>query len=76
MPELMESLATTLDDGEFWISYESLEKLRFMQCVPLLTSEWETTQKWISKFDFTLEKNSPVVLVLSQVLNSFLYTIY
>jgi hypothetical protein len=68
------------DDGEFWISYETfLQRFSSLHCVRLLTSEWEATQKWISlsvppvldyhktKFFFTLEKTSPVVLVLSQV---------
>jgi hypothetical protein len=68
------------DDGEFWISYESfLQRFSSIQCVRLLSSEFEATQKWISlnvpfvydyhktKFVFTLEKASPVVLVLSQV---------
>jgi hypothetical protein len=56
-----------------------LQKFRLVQCVRLLTCEWEGTQKWISlnvpfveeyhktKFTFTVEKTSPVALVLSQV---------
>ena len=68
------------DDGEFWIPYEFfLQKFEAAQCLRLLTREWEATQKWISlnvpfvedyhktKFVFSLEKTSPVVIVLSQV---------
>jgi hypothetical protein len=48
-----------------------------VQCVRLLTCEWEATQKWIllnvsfaeeyhkTKFTFTVEKTSPVALILS-----------
>lgn len=71
------------DDGEFWISYEFfLQKFESAQCLRLLTREWEATQQWISlnvpffedyhktKFVLSLEKTSPVVIVLSQVRRS------
>jgi hypothetical protein len=56
-----------------------LQKFRLVQCVRLLTCEWEVTQKWIllnvsfaeeyykTKFAFTMEKTSPVAPILSQV---------
>ena len=77
--ERMENLGHR-DDGEFWMSYEFfLQKFRLVQCVRLLTCEWEATHKWIllnvsfvveyhkTKFTFTVEKTSLVALVLSQV---------
>jgi len=56
-----------------------LQKFRQVQCVHLLTENWNDTQMWISlnvpfldqfqetKFALTLERTSPLVLVLSQV---------
>jgi len=62
------------------MSYEFfLQKIRDVQCVRLLTDKCNETQKWISlnipyveefhetKFRLSLEKTSPLVLVLSQV---------
>jgi hypothetical protein len=54
-----------------------LQKFRLLQCVRLPTCEWEATQKWIllnvsfveeyhkTRFTFTVEKTSPVALILS-----------
>lgn len=75
--ERMENLGHR-DDGEFWMLYEFfLQKFKLVQCVRLLTCEWEATQKWIllnvsfveeyhkTKFTLTVEKPSPVALILS-----------
>lgn len=80
-PDLMKQLSHSFgDDGEFWISYEFfLQKFESAQRLRLLTREWEATQQWISlnvpfvedyhktNFVLSLEKTSPVVIVLSQL---------
>jgi hypothetical protein len=45
--ERMENLGHRFgDDGEFWMPYEFfLPKFRLVQCVRLLTCEWEATQQ-------------------------------
>jgi hypothetical protein len=68
------------DDGNFWMSYDDLlQKYTAIHRARLFTDEWKVAQKWTtyqvpytfeyskSKFSFTLEKSSPVAIVLSMV---------
>ena len=68
------------NDGVFWISYEDLlKKFQHFDRTRIFGPEWHVTQQWTSihvpwtaeyhstKFSLTLEKESPVVIVLSQL---------
>jgi hypothetical protein len=68
------------NDGVFWISYEDLlKKYQHFDRTRIFGSEWHITQQWTSvhvpwsadyhstKFSLTLQKESPVVIVLSQL---------
>jgi C1A family cysteine protease len=68
------------DDGSFWMSYEDLlRKYQTFDRTRLFVDDWKVTQQWTSftvswtsdyhstKFSFTVEKETSVVLVLSQV---------
>jgi hypothetical protein len=70
------------DDGAFWMSYDDLlKKYQTFDRTRLFTDDWKVTQQWTSltvpwtvdyndtKFSFTLDKDAPVVIVLSQVRN-------
>ncbi|CAG8953395.1 hypothetical protein HYFRA_00010143 [Hymenoscyphus fraxineus] len=80
-PEWMQKLDHKFgDDGIFWMTYEDLLiTFQTFDRTRLFTDEWEVTQKWTSitvpwvieyndtKFSFTLEKKTSVVIVLSQL---------
>ena len=68
------------NDGVFWISYEDLlKKYQHFDRTRIFGPEWHITQQWTSvhvpwsadyhstKFSLTLQKESPVVIVLSQL---------
>jgi hypothetical protein len=68
------------DDGVFWMSYDDLlKKYQLFDRTRLFSNEWKITQQWTTvtvpwnvdyndtKFTFTLDKKSSVVIVLSQV---------
>lgn len=68
------------DDGAFWMSYDDLlKKYQTFDRVRLFTDEWKVTQQWTSlevpwsvnyhdtKFNFTLDEATTVMIVLSQV---------
>ena len=68
------------DDGQFWISYEDLlDKFNRFERTRLFDDSWTITQQWTTvdvpysadyndvKFTITLKKESPVVIVLSQL---------
>jgi len=68
------------DDGVFWISYEDmLRNYQHFDRTRLFGPEWTVSQQWTSvdvpwsvdyldtKFKISLAKNSPVVIVLSQL---------
>ncbi len=71
------------DDGMFWISYEDLlRNYSSFDRTRLFGSDWHITQQWTTvdvpwtadynktKFNITLKKRSPIVIVLSQVSSS------
>ena len=80
-PEWMQLLNHRFgDDGMFWISYKDL--LRTFQCFDrtrLFDSDWQVTQQWTTvnvpwtadyndtKFNVTVSKPGPVVIVLSKL---------
>ncbi|CAG8978983.1 hypothetical protein HYALB_00011027 [Hymenoscyphus albidus] len=80
-PEWMQKLDHKFgDDGIFWMTYEDLLiTFQTFDRTKLFTDEWEVTQKWTSitvpgaieyndtKFSFTLEKKTSVVIMLSQL---------
>ncbi|KAG0652956.1 hypothetical protein D0Z07_0085 [Hyphodiscus hymeniophilus] len=80
-PEWMQKLDHRFgDDGAFWMSYEDLlKKYQTFDRTRLFDEEWKVTQQWTSltvpwtvdyqdtKFNFTLKKKAPVVIVLSQL---------
>jgi hypothetical protein len=80
-PEWMQKLDHRFgDDGVFWMSYDDLmKKYQLFDRTRLFSNEWKITQQWTTvtvpwnvdyndtKFTFTLEKKSSVVIVLSQV---------
>lgn len=81
-PEWMQKLNHRFgNDGAFWISYDDLlRKFQTFDRTRLFNSDdWHVTQQWTSlqvpwtneyhetKFAFTLEKSSSVVIVLSQL---------
>lgn len=84
-PEWMSKLDHRFgDDGAFWMSYDDLlKKYQTFDRTRLFSDDWKVTQQWTSltvpwtvdyhatKFSFTLEKTAPVVLILSQVSNSY-----
>jgi hypothetical protein len=68
------------NDGVFWISYQDLlKKYQHFDRTRIFGPEWHITQQWTSvhvpwsadyhstKFSLTLQKESPVVVVLSQL---------
>lgn len=80
-PEWMQKLDHRFgDDGVFWMSYDDLlKKYQLFDRTRLFSNEWKITQQWTTvtvpwnvdyndtKFTFTLDKKSSVVIVLSQV---------
>jgi len=80
-PEWMQKLEHKFgDDGIFWMSYDDLmKKYQLFDRTRLFSDDWKVTQQWNSvtvpwnvdynntKFSFTLDKKSHVVIVLSQV---------
>ena len=69
------------NDGVFWISYKDLlRKYQFFDRTRLFGDDWKVTQQWTTldvpwsadyndtKFSFTITKNTPIVIVLSQVM--------
>lgn len=79
-PEMMQKLGHRFgDDGIFWISLpDFLKHFPSINRVRLFNSDWQVSQQWTSvnvpwtvdyldtKFQFTIEKKCPVVIVLSQ----------
>ena len=79
-PDMMKKLDHTFgDDGVFWISYKDfLKHFPSINRVRLFDKEWQVAQQWTSvnvpwtvdyldtKFQFTITKKCPVVIVLSQ----------
>ena len=79
--EWMKELDHTFgDDGMFWISYEDfLEKYSTFERTRLFDDTWTITQQWTTldvpwsadyndtKFTVTITKQSPVVIILSQL---------
>lgn len=68
------------DDGMFWISYKDfLRKYQSLDRTRLFGPEWQVTQQWTTanvpwsadfndtKFDLTITRPGPVVIVLSQL---------
>ncbi|KAL8666873.1 MAG: hypothetical protein Q9202_001113 [Teloschistes flavicans] len=80
-PEWMELLNHRFgDDGMFWISYKDfLRKYQSLDRTRLFGPEWQVTQQWTTanvpwsadfndtKFDLTITRPGPVVIVLSQL---------
>ncbi|KAI9742210.1 MAG: hypothetical protein M1818_004110 [Claussenomyces sp. TS43310] len=80
-PEWMQKLNHRFgNDGAFWISYEDLlRKFQTFDRTRLFSPDWTVTKQWTSlkvswtveyhetKFAFTLEQSTSVVLVLSQL---------
>ncbi|KAI9785388.1 MAG: hypothetical protein M1839_000407 [Geoglossum umbratile] len=80
-PEWMKKLQHRFgDDGAFWISYKDmLRKYQHFDRTRLFGPEWTVTQQWATltvpwtvayhdtKFEITLTKESPVVIVLAQL---------
>lgn len=80
-PEWMQKLDHRFgDDGAFWMSYEDLlKKYQTFDRTRLFDEDWKVTQQWTTltvpwtadyhttKFSFTIEEATSVVLVLSQL---------
>ena len=85
--EMMQKLDHTFgDDGVFWISYKDfLKHFPSINRVRLFNKEWQVAQQWTSvsvpwtvsyldtKFQFTITKKCPVVVVLSQPDDRYYY---
>ncbi|KAK3699315.1 hypothetical protein LTR37_016467 [Vermiconidia calcicola] len=86
-PDMMKKLDHTFgDDGVFWISYKDfLKHFPSINRVRLFDKEWQVAQQWTSvnvpwtvdyldtKFQFTITKKCPVVIVLSQPDDRYFY---
>ena len=85
-PEWMQDLQHRFSDdkGAFWMSYEDmLDKFACIQRTRLFDDSWTITQRWTSinvpfteeinqtEFRVTIEKDSPVVIVLSGLDNRY-----
>ena len=88
-PEMMQKLDHKFgDDGVFWISYaDFLKHFPSINRVRLFDSSWQIAQQWTSvnvpwtvdyldtKFQFKIDKNCPVVIVLSQPDDRYWYAL-
>jgi hypothetical protein len=86
-PEMMRKLDHTFgDDGVFWMTYKDfLKHFPAINRVRLFNKEWQVAQQWTSvnvpwtveyldtKFQFTIEKKCPVVIVLMQPDDRYFY---
>lgn len=88
-PEMMMKLKHSFgDDGIFWISYKDfLKHFPSINRVRLFNKDWQVAQQWTSvnvpwtvdyldtKFQFTIDKTCPVVIVLSQPDDRYFYNL-
>ncbi|WPH00465.1 Hypothetical protein R9X50_00329400 [Acrodontium crateriforme] len=85
--DMMTKLKHTFgDDGVFWISYKDfLKHFPSINRVRLFSREWQVSQQWTcvnvpwtvdyldTRFQFTISKQGPVVIVLSQPDDRYFY---
>lgn len=86
-PEMMTKLGHTFgDDGEFWMTYKDFSKhFPSINRLRLFDKNWQISQQWTcvevpwtvdyldTKFQFSVDKKGPVVIVLSQPDDRYFY---